>query len=209
MIVLLVNKQKRRIVRARLLRVARAVMAAEGCDREAELSLAIGDDAWIRALNRKYKRRDRPTDVLAFPQTREPARAKSAAADCFAPAVGGQPQARTELASRRCRRPTSPRSPAVRETLLGDVAISAETAARQATEAGHSLMEELALLVTHGILHLTGWEDRTPAQRKGMMARARQLLGGHAETCPPYRARDVSRPATGERRKRMRPAKTS
>lgn len=196
MIVLLVNKQKRRIARAGLLGVARAAMAAEGCDPGTELSLAIGDDAWIQELNRRYKGRNRPTDVLAFPQAREPTRAKSAAADRFAPAVGGRPQARTEAGSRRCQQATSPKSPAVPGALLGDVAVSAETAARQAREAGHSLMAELALLVTHGILHLTGWQDRTPAQRKRMMARATELL-----------ARSAAGPS--ERQKRAPSAKTS
>jgi probable rRNA maturation factor len=220
-IVLLVNKQKRRIARAGLLRVARAAMAAEGCDPGAELSLAIGDDAWIQELNRRYKGRNRPTDVLAFPQAREPTRAKSAAADRFAPAVGGQRQGRSTTSSRfgrslllpprrgqqpaaaqhsqstaPRRRATSPNGPAVSGALLGDVAVSAETAARQAREAGHSLMAELALLVTHGILHLTGWQDRTPAQRKRMMARATELLARSA-------------PGPSERQKRAPSAKTS
>jgi probable rRNA maturation factor len=61
-------------------------------------------------------------------------------------------------------------------SLLGDVAISAETAARQAEEMGHSLAAELDILLVHGILHLTGWTDGTPQERQRMMQRATGLL---------------------------------
>ena len=138
MTVTVANRQKRRIRRRWLERLAEAIMAAEGCHPEAELSIVIGDDEWIQELNRKYRKKDRPTDVLAFPQDTGPA--------------GAGP-------------------------LLGDVAVSAETAARQAEEMGHTLEDELALLVTHGILHLTGWTDETAAKRRRMMQRAQALLG--------------------------------
>lgn len=62
------------------------------------------------------------------------------------------------------------------EHLLGDVAISQETAARQAGERGHDEAEELELLLVHGVLHLTGWRDDTPSQRREMMRRAKKLL---------------------------------
>lgn len=39
---------------------------------------------------------------------------------------------------------------------LGDIVISVETAQRQATS--HSLKDELAILATHGLLHLLGWD---------------------------------------------------
>lgn len=49
------------------------------------------------------------------------------------------------------------------DTLLGDVAISVETAARQAEEHHLSFNEELILLAIHGILHLLGYDhERSP-----------------------------------------------
>lgn len=114
-------------------------MAAEGCHPETELSVVLGDDAWIRELNETYKQKRTATDVLAFPQEATP--------------EGEGP-------------------------LLGDVAISVETAERQATELGHSLLRELEILLTHGILHLTGWRDDTAARRRRMMARTEELLAG-------------------------------
>ena len=65
--------------------------------------------------------------------------------------------------------------------ILGDIAISGETAQRQAQELGHSLLEELEILLTHGVLHLTGWDDGTPPRRRRMMARTQELLVGSRE----------------------------
>ncbi len=44
----------------------------------------------------------------------------------------------------------------------GEIIISVETAARQAQEHGHSLEWELCLLAVHGLLHVLGYEDRSP-----------------------------------------------
>jgi len=43
----------------------------------------------------------------------------------------------------------------------GDIAISLETAARQATEFGHSLQNEVKILLLHGLLHLNGMDHET------------------------------------------------
>ncbi len=52
---------------------------------------------------------------------------------------------------------------------LGEIAISAEQAARQAHELGHSLEQELCILMLHGLLHLVGMDH---ARDRGRMARA-------------------------------------
>jgi probable rRNA maturation factor len=44
---------------------------------------------------------------------------------------------------------------------LGDIAISIQTAARQAKENGLSLDEEIAQLILHGLLHLSGYDHET------------------------------------------------
>ena len=51
---------------------------------------------------------------------------------------------------------------------LGDVAISRHRAAQQAIEFGHTLTEELKLLMLHGVLHLTGLDHESD---QGEMAR--------------------------------------
>ncbi len=44
----------------------------------------------------------------------------------------------------------------------GEIVISAETARRRAPEFGHAAAAEIALYLTHGLLHLNGFDDRTP-----------------------------------------------
>ncbi len=61
-------------------------------------------------------------------------------------------------------------------TYLGDVVISIETAADQASDAGHSLAREVAFLALHGLLHLCGYDDVTPGQRDAMHQRQNMML---------------------------------
>ena len=51
---------------------------------------------------------------------------------------------------------------------LGDVAISAETARREAERRGMRFEHELAFYALHGLFHLMGMRDDTPAQRAAM-----------------------------------------
>jgi probable rRNA maturation factor len=60
--------------------------------------------------------------------------------------------------------------------LLGDVVISVDTAARQAKAHGHALNQELALLLIHGLLHLLGYDDSTPAGHRRMWSTQARLL---------------------------------
>lgn len=59
---------------------------------------------------------------------------------------------------------------------LGDVAISVETAHRQATARGKSLKWELAVLALHGVLHLLGWDDESESDRDAMLAETNRTL---------------------------------
>jgi probable rRNA maturation factor len=108
---------------------------------EAEISVAVVDDAAIRELNRRHLQHDYPTDVLSFLLERE------------GPA-----------GLRRARR------------IEGEVVVSAETARRRAAEFGWHPAWELLLYAVHGTLHLCGYDDRTPAQRRQMRQRERSIL---------------------------------
>ena len=59
---------------------------------------------------------------------------------------------------------------------LGDVVVCPQVAATQALEAGHSAVEEMLLLTTHGILHLLGYDHAEPEEEKEMFDLQRMLL---------------------------------
>ncbi|MHB1063899.1 MAG: rRNA maturation RNase YbeY [Georgenia sp.] len=60
--------------------------------------------------------------------------------------------------------------------MLGDIVLCPEVAAKQALDAGHSTVEELLLLTTHGILHLLGYDHAEPEEEKEMFGLQRRLL---------------------------------
>ena len=64
----------------------------------------------------------------------------------------------------------------------GDLAVSLETAARQAAEHGHSLRDELRILILHGVLHLSGMDHEVDggemARREGELRRQLRLRTG-------------------------------
>lgn len=62
------------------------------------------------------------------------------------------------------------------EGILGDIVICPSVAARQAARAGHSPAEEILLLLTHGILHLLGFDHAEPEEEKEMFELQRTLL---------------------------------
>ncbi len=59
---------------------------------------------------------------------------------------------------------------------LGDIVVSVPTAARQALEQGHSLERELQWLVSHGLLHLLGWDHPDEPTLNAMIACQERLL---------------------------------
>ena len=63
------------------------------------------------------------------------------------------------------------------EKVLGDVVISVQSARRQADEQGHSLDDEIDILLLHGLLHLLGYDHAKPNQASKMFARQAEILG--------------------------------
>lgn len=105
---------------------------------DCELSVALVADEEIRALNKRWRRKDQPTDVLSFP-----------AGDW--PGPGPRP--------------------------LGDVVISLQTTRRAAREYRHTVEDELARYLAHGLLHLLG-HDHLERGEAARMARAEAKLLG-------------------------------
>ena len=59
---------------------------------------------------------------------------------------------------------------------MGDVVISYPRARSQAEEVGHSVEDELNLLVVHGVLHLLGYDDQEEADARRMREREEAIL---------------------------------
>jgi len=129
----------------------RAALRPYGVMKDAELVLAFVDDAAMRELNRRYRQKDRTTDVLSFGQSlQRGARGATAAASLRREADG---------------------------TLeLGDVVISRARAARQAKRRRWPVATEVAFLAAHGALHLLGYQDDTRAGYREMLRLGRDAL---------------------------------
>ena len=110
---------------------------------KSEISILFIDDMEMRILNKRYRGKDKTTDVLSFPQISD-----------FKSAI---------------------RNPQF-AILLGDVVISLETAKRQAKESGHPFNREVIILLTHGILHLLGYDHEGDKKKAVEMRRKEKEL---------------------------------
>ena len=67
----------------------------------------------------------------------------------------------------------------VKERLLGDIYISIDKVYEQAKEYNHSVKRELFFLVTHGFLHLLGYDHMTPEDEKEMFSLQEEILDNY------------------------------
>ena len=99
-----------------------------------EINVLITANQHMRRLNRQFRHKDKPTDVLSFPAYQ---------ADIS------------------------------QEKYAGDLAISIEIARQNARKLGHSLQDEIKILMLHGILHLAGYDHESD---NGKMAKLEEEL---------------------------------
>ena len=66
--------------------------------------------------------------------------------------------------------------------LLGDIVLCPQVAVGQAETAGHTTLDELLLLTTHGLLHLLRFDHAEPEEEKEMFAIQRDLLAGFVQS---------------------------
>ena len=182
---------------AMLRRVVALTLARAGIVRPVELSVLITGDEGIRALNRDYRGRDEATDVLSFPLADEPL--VDAPADelwqapvepdedvtALARLNGAEPGVSDDDLADAAADEEGGGEPFVFQAgageedeppHLGDIALSRDAVARQATQAGHSAAWELAYLLAHGVLHLVGYDDQTDAGYRAMVAHQEAVL---------------------------------
>jgi probable rRNA maturation factor len=135
------------------------VLRGEGVE-EGAITLVLTDDEGIRRLNARFRDRDRPTDVLAFSLTGVEEERSGATPGAGS---GGERADEDEEGS-----------------YLGDVVVSLPRARAQAPRYRHSPEAELARLISHGILHLLGYDHHTPAEGRRMKKAERTALAGFA-----------------------------
>jgi len=143
--------------------VVKNTLQAAGVTEPAILTLLITNDDAIRDLNRQYRQQDKATDVLSFPLLDKPL--VNAPADQLWMTPEGEEEDRTAHEGNRPVFMTPPELP----TNLGDIVISWPTVLRQASEAGHSPTYELLYLISHGVLHLVGYDDQSEAGYSAMV----------------------------------------
>ncbi len=142
----------------RLMKLAEAVLGAQGVRGDAELSILFVDEDAIAELNKRFLGKDGPTDVLAFPiddDVYEGGRLP----DSLGPAG-----------------PADDIEPSDLPTLLGDIVVCPSVARRNAPEHAGTYDDELALLVVHGILHLLGMDHAEDEEAQAMERREQELL---------------------------------
>ena len=148
---------------------------------EAEVSVRLSDDAAVQLLNRDYRGKDKPTNVLSFPMLDGgelgdllSARHPRGSGD---PSNGSQDIA--DALESRIRGNDETGDP---EVLLGDIILAYETCAREAAEKGVGLADHATHLIVHGTLHLLGYDHQGDAAAAAMEAIERRVcaaLGLH------------------------------
>ncbi len=167
---------------AALARAIAAALSAAGAPEPASVGLILSDDAELAELNVTHLGHDGPTDVLSFPLLPPSA----------FPAHPGAPSRRVTQAAGS---PEAFTGPPGRRTHLGDIVVSVERAAEQAVQGRGgqtgsvrwSPADELRLLVTHGALHLCGWDHADPGEEREMRALEGRLLASPARPSSPAR----------------------
>ena len=120
--------------------------SAAPSDVSLELSFLFTDDSHIQDLNRNFRGKDSPTNVLSFPDT--------------AISLGNLEDAR------RFGDPL----------LVGDVALALQTITREADEQKKSFSHHLTHLIVHGILHLAGYDHLDDEEAEEMESLEIEIL---------------------------------
>ena len=132
--------------------VIEAALDYEKCPYEAQVYVLLTDNEEIHQINREHRQIDRPTDVpmADYPVPGDFSDIEERDPDAFHPETG--------------------------ELILGDIIISMDKVKEQAKAYGHSNTRELAFLVAHSMLHLSGYDHVEDEERIQMEDMQREIL---------------------------------
>jgi len=128
--------------------IALDTLNAESIKQPVELGLVITDTETVWQLNKTYRDKDEPTDVLSFQMVHQSEQEPESF--FIAPPDGFHH--------------------------LGEVVISYPQTVQQAKDQGHNIDQELAFLTIHGILHLLGYDHEKPEEGRLMQAREKVII---------------------------------
>ncbi|MCT4782648.1 MULTISPECIES: rRNA maturation RNase YbeY [Exiguobacterium] len=138
----LLTSAQRELVEAILVHAAKE----EEIEEPSELSVTFLTNELIQEINRDWRGKDAPTDVISF--------------------------AFDEMGEEEMDFMLDEDEP----RLLGDLIISVERCREQAADYGHSFERELGFLAIHGFLHLLGYDHMTPEEEEEMTTRQEEVL---------------------------------
>ncbi|MDV3458176.1 rRNA maturation RNase YbeY [Sphingomonas sp. HF-S4] len=111
-----------------------------------EIAVRLADDEEVRTLNRDYRQKDKPTNVLSFPMVQP---------DLLESVTQNSDDG---------------------EVILGDIILAHGVCAAEAEERGISVEDHATHLIVHGVLHLLGYDHMGDAEAEAMEAMERAAL---------------------------------
>jgi probable rRNA maturation factor len=148
---MILNRQRRiPLAMSPLARFSERVLRELGFPKESVTVCFVSDSVMAR-MNRKFRDKQGPTDVLSFP--------------------AGRSKARRAQSLRKARERSV-------NQYIGDLVISPETARRYARGRSRGLASELRVLILHGMIHLAGYDhEHDNGEMMLLERRLRRLLG--------------------------------
>ena len=146
MSVFVANEQSEPVDLAWIRKLAEVTLEREGYPKETEVTVLLVSEREMSGYNERFMKRSGPTDVLSFP------------VEDLLPGVVPE---------------HDPHGPPL---MIGDVFVAPSYVRRQAAEYEVTFEDELALMVTHGILHLIGYDHQVDDDAERMEQRERDIL---------------------------------
>ena len=135
--------------------IVEAAVEYVACPYDVEVNVLLTDNDGIQEINKEQRDIDRPTDVLSFPM------------------IDFRKPEGFELVEEH---PEDYFDSDTGELNLGDIVVSMDKVYEQAQEFGHSPERELAFLIAHSTLHLSGYDHEEEAERLVMEAKQEEIL---------------------------------